>query len=73
MASELMSRRDLDFLLYEWLDAESLTDRARFSDHGRDTFDAGLDLAEQVATEDFAPPHRMHGLTARSARVTRRI
>ncbi|MET0190487.1 MAG: acyl-CoA dehydrogenase family protein, partial [Pseudonocardia sediminis] len=54
MRSLLLSRRDLDFLLYEWLDVESLTKRERFAEHGRDTFDAALDLATDVATEHFA-------------------
>jgi len=60
MPSELMSRRDLDFLLYEWLEVEALTTRARFAEHGRDTFDAVLDLAEQVATEHFAPHNKLN-------------
>ena len=59
MASLLLSRRDLDFLLYEWLDVTSLTSRERYSDHSRETFDAVLDLAEQIATRDFAPHNRM--------------
>ena len=42
MTSKLLSRRDLAFLLYEWLDAESLTTRPRFADHSRETFDAAL-------------------------------
>ncbi len=54
MSSKILSRRDLDFLLYEWLDAGSLTSRPRFSDHSRDTFDAVLDLCEQLATDKFA-------------------
>ncbi|MEY4208119.1 MAG: hypothetical protein RLZZ20_1271 [Pseudomonadota bacterium] len=54
MSSKILSRRDLDFLLYEWLNAESLTTRPRFSDHSRETFDAVLDLCEQLATEKFA-------------------
>ncbi|MCU1592637.1 MAG: acyl-CoA dehydrogenase, partial [Frankiales bacterium] len=58
MASLLLSRRDLDFLLHEWLDVVSLTSRDRFSEHSRETFDAVLDLAEQVATRDFAPHNR---------------
>ncbi|CAA9403864.1 MAG: 3-methylmercaptopropionyl-CoA dehydrogenase (DmdC) [uncultured Pseudonocardia sp.] len=47
----LLSRRDLEFLLYEWLDVELLTKRERYAEHSRETFDAVLDLAEQVATE----------------------
>ena len=58
MASLLLSRRDLDFLLYEWLDVESLTSRKRFAEHSRETFDAAMDLAEQIATRDFAPHNR---------------
>jgi alkylation response protein AidB-like acyl-CoA dehydrogenase len=60
MASSLiLSRRDLDFLLYEWLDVEKLTARERFAEHSRETFDAVLDLAEQLATERFAPYNRL--------------
>jgi butyryl-CoA dehydrogenase len=56
--SLILSRRDLDFLLHEWLDVESLTKRARFSEHSRETFDAVLDLAERIATDHFAPHNR---------------
>ena len=58
MPSLLLSRRDLDFLLYEWLDAVALTGRERYTAHDRDTFDAVLALAEQVATDHFAPHSR---------------
>ncbi|MCW2598355.1 MAG: Acyl-CoA dehydrogenase [Frankiales bacterium] len=58
MASLLLSRRDLDFLLHEWLDVSSLTSRERYAEHSRETFDAVLDLAEQIATRDFAPHNR---------------
>jgi alkylation response protein AidB-like acyl-CoA dehydrogenase len=57
-SSLILSRRDLDFLLNEWLDVESLTKRPRFAEHSRETFDAVLDLAEQIATEHFAPHNR---------------
>lgn len=39
MKSTILSRRDLDFLLYEWLDIEKLTALDRFSEHSRETFD----------------------------------
>ncbi|GAA2570893.1 acyl-CoA dehydrogenase [Pseudonocardia hydrocarbonoxydans] len=58
MRSLLLSRRDLDFLLHDWLDVGALTARERFAEHSRETFDAVLDLAEQVATERFAPYNR---------------
>ena len=56
--SELMSRRDLDFLLYDWLDVESLTSRERFAEHSRETFDAAMDVCAQVAAEQFAPHNK---------------
>ncbi len=52
--SLILSRRDLDFLLYEWLDVESLRHIPRFAEHSRETFNAALDTYEQVATELFA-------------------
>ena len=55
MDSLLLSRRDLQFLLYEWLDVESLTLAERYADHSRETFDAALDTCERIATELFAP------------------
>src|SRR5665647_1590768 len=52
-------RPTLDFLLYQWLDAESLNQRARFSDHSRETFDAVLDTCERIAREKYAPFNRL--------------
>ena len=54
----ILSRRDLEFLLYEWLDVEALTARERYAEHARETFDAVLDLSEAVATEHFAPHNK---------------
>ncbi len=54
MPVPVLSRRDLDFLLYDWLDVESLTSRDRFAEHSRATFDAVLDLSARLATEHFA-------------------
>jgi alkylation response protein AidB-like acyl-CoA dehydrogenase len=53
-----MSEHDLDFLLYEWLDVESLTARQRYAQHSRATFDAVLELSQRVATNHFAPHNR---------------
>jgi len=58
MKSTLLSRRDLDFLLYEWLAVDELTKRHRFAEHSRETFDAVLDLSEQLATRYFAPHNK---------------
>ena len=57
--SLLMSRRDIEFLLYEWLDVEKLTARPRYADHSRETFDAALELASTIATEHFAPHNKL--------------
>jgi len=54
MASLQLNRRDLEFLLYEYLDVERLTERERRCDHSRESFDDVLDLAEKIATEHFA-------------------
>ncbi|RYF33538.1 MAG: acyl-CoA dehydrogenase [Comamonadaceae bacterium] len=51
-------RPTLDFLLYDWLDAESLNQRERFADHSRETFDAVLDTCERIAREKYAPFNR---------------
>ena len=57
--SRLLSRRDLDFLLFEWLHVESLTKRERYIEHDRDTFDAVLELSEEIATEQFLPHRKL--------------
>ncbi|MCZ2821864.1 acyl-CoA dehydrogenase [Modestobacter sp. VKM Ac-2977] len=57
-SSLVLSPRDLEFLLHEWLQVETLTKRERYAEHSRETFDAVLELAEQIATEQFAPHNR---------------
>jgi len=54
MTDKILSRRDIAFLLYEWLDVESLTKRPRYADHSRETFDAALQTCEDIATDLFA-------------------
>jgi alkylation response protein AidB-like acyl-CoA dehydrogenase len=54
MQSKIVSRRDLEFVLYEWLRAEELTKRERYADHSRETFNAALDTCERIATDLFA-------------------
>jgi len=54
-----MSRRDLDFVLYDWLDVESLISRERYAEHSRETFDAAMDVCAQVAAEQFAPHNKI--------------
>ena len=52
-------RATLDFLLYQWLDAESLNQRPRFADHSRETFDAVFETCERIAREKYAPFNRL--------------
>ena len=54
-----MSRQDLEFLLYEWLDVETLTSRDRFAAHSRETFDAVLELSADIAMKCFAPANKI--------------
>jgi len=58
MQSKILSRRDVEFMLYEWLDVETLTERPRYADHTRETFDAALDTCEKIATEKFEPHNK---------------
>jgi len=75
MNSLLLSRRDVDFLLFEWLKAGRLTERSAFADHSRQTFDAALDTYAEIAHAEFAPhnkkvdrePPRLVGETVVSA------
>lgn len=55
MAVEFMSRRNLSFVLYELFDAEQLTKHAWYEEHSRETFEAIIDVAEQIAREKFHP------------------
>ncbi len=54
MSVPLLNDRDLEFLLYEMLDTESLLSRPRYSDHSREVFDASLTTARTVAEKYFA-------------------
>jgi alkylation response protein AidB-like acyl-CoA dehydrogenase len=52
-------RRTLDFLLYDWLNVESLAERTRFAEHSRETFASVLDTCERIARDKFAPFNRL--------------
>lgn len=58
MSDTLLSARNLTFELYEVLDAEALTQRPRFAEHSRETFDAALHTARTLAEKYFAPHNR---------------
>ena len=58
MSEILLDQRNLAFELYEVLDAEGLTQRPRFADHNRETFDAAIGTARTIAEKLFAPHNR---------------
>ncbi|NMM89912.1 acyl-CoA dehydrogenase [Rhodococcus sp. SRB_17] len=56
--SSLIQRRDLDFQLFEVLQADRLAERPRHADHSRETFAAAIDTAHAIAQDRFAPHNR---------------
>ncbi|MGO1070743.1 acyl-CoA dehydrogenase [Lysobacter sp. CA199] len=61
-SSPLIDRRHLDFMLYELLDVERLIRYPRFTEHGRETFDAAIELAHHLAVNKFLPHNRKSDL-----------
>jgi alkylation response protein AidB-like acyl-CoA dehydrogenase len=53
-SGRLLSRRDLEFLLLEWLRVDTLFDRPRYAAHDTETVRGALELAEDLATNFFA-------------------
>ena len=58
MTETLLSRRDLDFQLFDWLEVDALASRPRYADHSRETLGAAIDAFARVAAECFAPHNR---------------
>jgi butyryl-CoA dehydrogenase len=52
-------RATLDFLLYDWLGVDGLSQRARFADHSRETFASVFDTCERIARDKFVPFNRL--------------
>ena len=50
----LLNDRDLEFLLYEFLNAEQLLERPRYQEHSREIFSATLNTAKAIAEKYFA-------------------
>ncbi len=59
----LINRRDLDFILNEWLDTPALFAHEPYDNHSSETASAALDLAEQIATRCFLPHYRSADLS----------
>ncbi|PID42316.1 MAG: acyl-CoA dehydrogenase [Proteobacteria bacterium] len=53
--SRLVNQIDLDFLLYDVLNAEQLTKCNYYNDHDRSTFDSILNTSRQIAEAHFLP------------------
>jgi butyryl-CoA dehydrogenase len=58
MENQLLSDRNVDFLLYEVLGAERLCELAAFREHGRETFDLFLASARRMARQVLMPSYR---------------
>lgn len=54
----LVKRRDLEFLLFEWLNVEEVLSRPKFSDQSRDTVIAILDMCNEIAIGEFLPHYK---------------
>lgn len=56
--TDILSRRDVQFQLHEWLGVERLTERDRYNDQTVDDWNDVLSLAEQIAEDQFQPHNR---------------
>jgi alkylation response protein AidB-like acyl-CoA dehydrogenase len=55
MAAPILNPRDLEFMLYELFDAESLIQRPRYQDHDRHTFNEVIATGKTLAEKYFLP------------------
>lgn len=59
MSNELiLSRRDVDFLLFDWLKVEELSQRNSFAGQDRFEYTSVLNVYEALATDLFAPHNK---------------
>lgn len=59
MTDTLLPADLVDFLLFDWLELESLLSRPQFADHDRDSVSALLGLADRIAREEFLPHYKL--------------
>ncbi|WP_299074245.1 acyl-CoA dehydrogenase [uncultured Paraglaciecola sp.] len=55
MSAPIVNRRDLEFYLYEMFNVESLTNRDKYQDHDKTTFNGAIDTAQAIAEKYFLP------------------
>ncbi len=60
--NEIIDRRNVEFTLYELLEAEGLNRYQRYAEHGRETFDAAIETAHAIARDKFQPHNRKNDL-----------
>ena len=53
--SEFVDRRNLDFVLFEMLDLDTLLTTPRYEEHDRESITAMLDVVEGIAETNFLP------------------
>ena len=53
--SEIVNRRDIDFLMYETFDLDRILQSDRYGDYDRESITAILDLAQSVAEDTYLP------------------
>jgi butyryl-CoA dehydrogenase len=54
-ASSVINRREMDFLLRDWLNISALLDRPHFAAHSTDSIDAIITLAQDLAERELVP------------------
>lgn len=63
MVDELiLSRSDLDFILFDWLKVDLLNQRTRFSGQDRFDYTSVLNVYESLATDLFAPHNKKNDI-----------
>jgi len=58
MSDKLVNMRDIQFVLYEMMDAEKLLEYEPFAEHSRETFDMAIDAAYKLAREVYWPAYQ---------------
>lgn len=58
MDNALIPARDIDFLLWDWLQLGRLLEREDFASHDRPTVDAFLELSQDIARDLFLPHYK---------------
>jgi butyryl-CoA dehydrogenase len=54
MSQQLLNNRDIEFLLYEILDTQALSERRRYQEYSMEIFSATLERSKTLAEKYFA-------------------